>query len=117
MSGTQTLRRLTRLDVAKELAFTGRILSGAEAVELGLATHVSDQPREAAFELAREIATRSPDAVRAAKRLLNASGLVGSEEGLRLEEKLQRSVIGRPNQIEAVRSNLEKRPARFRDPE
>jgi enoyl-CoA hydratase/carnithine racemase len=117
MSGTQTLRRLTRLDVAKELAFTGRILSGAEAVELGLATHVSDQPREAAFELAREIATRSPDAVRAAKRLLNASGLVGSEEGLRLEEKLQRSVIGRPNQIEAVRSNLEKRPARFHDPE
>ena len=117
MSGTQTLRRLTRLDVAKELAFTGRILSGAEAVELGLATHVSDQPREAAFELAREIATRSPDAVRAAKRLLHTSGLVSSEEGLRLEEKLQRSVIGRPNQIEAVRANLEKRPARFRDPE
>ena len=117
MSGTQTLRRLTRLDVAKELAFTGRVLSGGEAVELGLATHVSDQPREAAFELAREIATRSPDAVRAAKRLFNASGLVSNEEGLRLEEKLQRSVIGRPNQIEAVRSNLEKRPAKFRDPE
>lgn len=116
MSGSQTLRRLVRLDVAKELAFTGRVLSGEEAVRLGLATHVSDQPREAAFELAREIAARSPDAIRAAKRLLNASGLVDSDEGLRLEEKLQRGLIGRPNQIEAVRSNLEKRPARFRDP-
>jgi enoyl-CoA hydratase/carnithine racemase len=117
MSGTQTLRRLIPLDVAKELAFTGRILSGKEAVELGLATRVSDAPREAAFELAREIAAKSPDAIRAAKRLLNASGLVGTEEGLRLEEKLQRSVIGRPNQIEAVRSNMEKRPPRFADPD
>jgi enoyl-CoA hydratase/carnithine racemase len=85
-------------------------------VELGLATRVSDAPREAAFELAREIAAKSPDAIRAAKRLLNASGLVGTEEGLRLEEKLQRSVIGRPNQIEAVRSNLEKRAPKFQDP-
>ncbi len=78
---------------------------------------MTSHPREAAFELAREIAGRSPDAIRAAKQLLNASGLVGTEEGLGLEEKLQRSVIGRPNQIEAVRSNLEKRPARYRDPE
>lgn len=116
MSGTQTLRRLARLDVAKELAFTGRIVSGEEAVALGLATHVSANPREAAFELAREIAARSPDAVRAGKRLFFEAGLVGSEEGLRLEEKLQRSLLGRPNQIEAVRSNLEKRAARFRDP-
>ncbi|MEK7839404.1 MAG: enoyl-CoA hydratase/isomerase family protein, partial [candidate division NC10 bacterium] len=58
MTGSQTLRRLTRLDVAKELTFTGRIVSGTEAVALGLATHVSDSPREAALGLAREIAGR-----------------------------------------------------------
>ena len=116
MSGTQTLRRLTRLDVAKELTYTGRVVSGTEAVALGLATRAVETPREAALELARDIAARSPDAVRAAKRLLDASGVVGLAEGLRLEEELQRSLIGRPNQIEAVRANVEKRAPRFRDP-
>jgi enoyl-CoA hydratase/carnithine racemase len=117
MSGTQTLRRLVRLDVAKELTYTGRVVGGAEAVELGLATHLADAPRDAAFELAREIAGRSPDAVRAAKRLLDASGVIGVAEGLHLEEELQRGLLGRPNQIEAVRANAEKREPRFRDPE
>jgi enoyl-CoA hydratase/carnithine racemase len=117
MSGTQTLRRLVRLDVAKELTFTGRIVEGAEAVELGLATRVSADPHADALELARQIAGRSPEAIRAGKQLLEASALVGVEEGLALEAKLQRSLIGRPNQIEAVKANLEKREPTFRDPE
>jgi enoyl-CoA hydratase/carnithine racemase len=115
MSGSQTLRRLVRLDVAKELTFTGRIVSGVEAVELGLATHVSDTPREAAFELAREIASKSPSAIRAGKRLLGAAGLLDLETGLRLEEELQASLLGKPDQIEAVRANAEKREPRFED--
>jgi enoyl-CoA hydratase/carnithine racemase len=117
MSGTQTLRRLVRLDVAKELTLTGRIVSGTEAVQLGLATRTSDAPREAALELAREMASKSPDAIRAGKQLLDAAGLVSVEEGLMLEEKLQRSLIGRPNQIESVQANLQKRAPEFRDPE
>lgn len=117
MSGTQTLRRLVRLDVAKELTLTGRIVSGTEAVQLGLATRTSDAPREAALELAREMAGKSPDAIRAGKQLLDAAGRVSLEEGLMLEEKLQRSLIGRPNQIEAVQANLQKRASEFRDPE
>jgi enoyl-CoA hydratase/carnithine racemase len=114
MSGTQTLRRLLPLDVVKELTFTGRVVSGAEAVELGLATHLSESPRDDALELAREIASKSPDAIRAAKKLLNASGLVSLEEGLQLEAKLQGQLIGSPNQIEAVRANLEKRAPDFK---
>jgi enoyl-CoA hydratase/carnithine racemase len=117
MSGTQTLRHLVRLDVAKELTFSGRVISGTEAVELGLATHVSDTPREAAMELAREIAGKSPEAIRSAKKLLNRAPLVGVEEGLKLEEQLQLGLVGRPNQVEAVRANLEKRDPLFRDPE
>ncbi|RIL05344.1 MAG: crotonase/enoyl-CoA hydratase family protein [Proteobacteria bacterium] len=116
MSGTQTLRRLVRLDVAKELTFTGRVVSGPEAVELGLATRVADDPRAAALALAAEIAGKSPDAIRAGKRLLDQSGVVPVAEGLQLEESLQRGLIGRPNQIESVRANLEKRPPRFADP-
>ncbi len=117
MTGSQTLRRLMRLDVAKELTFTGRIVSGTEAVELGLVTHLSDTPREAALELAREIAGRSPDAIRAGKRLFETSGVVSPEEGLRLEASLQRALIGSPNQVEAVRANVEKRAPHFRDPD
>ncbi len=117
MSGTQTLRHLVGLDVAKELTFTGREVSGSEALALGLATRVSETPRETALELAREIATRSPDAIRAGKQLLNAAPLVGVEEGLRLEARLQAGLLAKPNQIEAVKASLEKRPASFRDPE
>jgi enoyl-CoA hydratase/carnithine racemase len=117
MTGTQTLRHLVRQDVARELTYTGRIVSGTEAVELGLATQVSDTPYQAALELAREIAARSPDAVRAAKRLLTAAPLVNTDEGLLLEEKLQRSLIGGRNQIEAVQANLQKRDPKFVDPE
>ena len=116
MAGTQTLRNLVRLDVAKELTFSGRVISGSEAYELGLATRVSDHPLEDALELAREIAAKSPDAIRAGKKLLNASVQVSLEEGLRLEEKIQADLIGSPNQIESVRANLEKRPPSFQDP-
>lgn len=117
MSGTQTLRRLVRLDIAKDLTFTGRVVEGPEAVALGLATRVEADPRAAALALARDIAGRSPDAIRAGKRLLDQSGLVPVPEGLALEERLQRGLIGRPNQVEAVRANLEKRTPRFADPE
>jgi enoyl-CoA hydratase/carnithine racemase len=75
MSGTQTLRRLVRLDVAKELTFTGRIVSAHEAATLGLVTRVTEEPRSAALALAHEIATKSPDAIRSAKQLLDATSL------------------------------------------
>jgi enoyl-CoA hydratase/carnithine racemase len=117
MSASQTLRRLVRLDVAKELTFTGRIVSGNQAAELGLATHLSDTPREAALELAREIASKSPTAIRAGKQLLDASGDLDVAAGLLLEERLQKTLLGTPNQIESVRANVEKREARFEDPD
>jgi enoyl-CoA hydratase/carnithine racemase len=96
MTVSQTLRRLVRTDIARELTFSGRILSGTEAVEMGIATHLSDTPRDAARELAGRIAGRSPDAIRAGKRLLNETDRMGVEEGLRLEAQLQATLIGRP---------------------
>lgn len=116
MAGTQTLRHLVRLDVAKELTFTGRVFSGTEAAELGLATQISDTPHAAALEMAREIASKSPDAVRASKRLFNETRQLGVAEGLQLEASLQAGLIGSPNQVEAVKSNLQKRQAEFTDP-
>jgi len=117
MSGTQTLRQLVREDVAKELVYTARIVSGEEAVAMGLATRTSDTPYEDAHALAREIAARSPDAVRAAKQLLERTRHLDEAAGLRLEEEIQRSVMGKKNQLEAVRANMEKREPVFEDPE
>jgi len=114
---SQTLPRLVRADVAKELTFTGRTVSGVEAAELGLVTHLSDAPHEAAHELAREIADKSPNAVRAAKQLFDALPDLSVAQGLRLEEGLQRGLLGKPNQVEAVKANLEKRAPSFSDPD
>ncbi|MDJ0847337.1 MAG: crotonase/enoyl-CoA hydratase family protein [Myxococcota bacterium] len=116
MTLSQTLPRLVKIDVAKELAYTGRIVPGAEAVELGLATRLSENPRKDALELAREIAGKSPDAVRAAKRLFDEASRIGVEAGLALEEQLQRDLLGGANQLEAVKANAEKRDPAFRDP-
>jgi enoyl-CoA hydratase/carnithine racemase len=117
MTGTQTLRHLVGLDVAKELAFTGRIVSGTEARELGLVTRVESSPRDAAFATAALIASKSPHAIRATKKLFNASGYASLEGGLALEEELQRGLLGTPNQMEAVLANVEKRPPHYHDPE
>jgi enoyl-CoA hydratase/carnithine racemase len=69
MGITAALPRLVRIDVAKELTYTGRVIDAGEALALGLVTRVADDPHAAALALAHEIAARSPDAVRAAKRL------------------------------------------------
>ena len=116
MAITRTLPRLVGIDVAKELAFTGRIVSGTEAFDLGLVTHVADDPLAAARELAAEIAGRSPDAVRGMKRLFNEAWTGTPEETLALEARLQLGLLGTPNQLEAVRAGMLKEPARFVDP-
>ena len=77
MTGTWLLPRLVGDDVARELTYTGRMISGEEAVAIGLCTRVSDDPRAEALALAAEIAGKSPVAIRQAKRLLDASTTPG----------------------------------------
>ena len=117
MSLTQTLPRLVGIDVAKELTFTGRVFSGEEALALGVVTRLAPDPLTVAQDLATEIAGRSPDAVRGAKRLLQESWSASPVEGLRLEAELQRSLIGSPNQIAAVTAGFTKQAPEFIDPE
>jgi enoyl-CoA hydratase/carnithine racemase len=109
MTGSQVLPALVGLDVAKELTFTGRTVTGEEARRLGLATRVSDHPYEDAHALAREIVGRSPGAIRSAKALLNLAGRVSFEEGLLAEQRAQRALIGTPDQLESVLASLEQR--------
>lgn len=93
MSVTRTLPRLVGIDVAKELTFTARVVSGAEACRLGLVTRVAEDPLAAAMELAREIAAHSPDAVRRAKRLYDEAWTGPAAETLALEARLQGELI------------------------
>jgi enoyl-CoA hydratase/carnithine racemase len=118
MGITQTLPRLVAADVAKELTFTGRIISGTEAGTLGLVTRVVDDPLAAALELAHEIARKSPHAVRAAKRLYDEtwSG-ADTATALMLESELQVGLMGSANQLEAVAAGMERRDAHYADPD
>ena len=113
MTGTVILPKLVGLDVAKDLTFTGRIVSGEEAVALGLATRLSDDPHAAALELAADLATKSPDALREGKRLLNLSGTRTLAEQLHDERVTMASLIGSPNQVEATMAYFETRSPSF----
>ena len=116
MAGTQLMRHLVREDVVRELTYTARIFSAEEALAYGFATRLAEDPRAAAMATAREITERSPDAIRAAKRLLNQAVVCDPCAGLVVETSEQVRLIGAPNQVEAVRANLENRPPCFADP-
>ncbi|MFE3060861.1 crotonase/enoyl-CoA hydratase family protein [Nocardia sp. NPDC059236] len=115
MTGTQLLPELVGRDVAKELTFSGRILSGTEAFELGLATRVCADPRGSALELAHSIADRNPEAITAAKRLLDLAGRVDLETGFAAEQAEIGALVGSANQVEAVNAEFEARRPRFAD--
>jgi len=115
LGGTQLMRHLAREDVIRELTYTGRVFSGLEACQMGFATRACDDPRAEALALAAEIAARSPDAVRAAKRLFNNAPYRTAAEGLIDESFEQSRLIGAPNQIEAVLAALQKRAPKFSD--
>lgn len=116
MAGVLLMRELVRADLLRELVFSGRVFSGSEAVALGIATRVCADPLAEALAFATEVAAKSPDAIRAAKRLLNLSASSGAAEILLAESAEQQALIGSANQTEAVRANLEKRAATFCDP-
>lgn len=117
MAITKTLPSLVRADVAKELVLSGRVVEAEEALALGLVTRLADDPFAAAHELAREIASKSPDAVRADKRLLNRVYQPPVTDSLAMEASLQGELIGSPNQMEAVDAAMNKRQGEFSDPE
>jgi enoyl-CoA hydratase/carnithine racemase len=116
MTGTATLPRLVGPDVAKELAWTGRTVSGDEAARIGLATRSSDTPLDDALTLAREIATKNPHAIRGIKRLVEQSGRVPLAQQYANEREVIGSLVSTPNQVEAVAAFFEQREPDFADP-
>ncbi len=113
MGISQFLPKLMRMDQAKELMTTARMIGAHEAMDVGLVTRVADDPHLAAQNLIDEIKGRSPDAVNAAKALIEKTWNMPVGEGLEIEGALQADLIGTPNQMEAVMSGMAKRPPKF----
>lgn len=116
MGITATIPGVVPQDKAREMAYTGRVLSAQEALAAGLVTEVVDDPLQRAQEVAAEIAAKSPDAIRCIKKLFNESWKGDPATALRLEADLQAQVMAGENQAEAARANMEKRPPKFSDP-
>lgn len=115
MTGTFMLTRLVRNDIARELTYTARVFDAREGHALGLVTRLSDTPYDAAMALAGEIAGRNPHGVRGAKALFNRMFADGAAGQFAQERDVIHSLIGTPNQVEAITANLEKRAPDFRD--
>ncbi len=116
MAGTQLWSRFVREDIIRELTYTARVFSGVEANEYGFATRLTENPLAEALETAQQIANKNPDAIRAAKRLIDNQIPGDAAEGLLAESVAQTAIIKTPNQIEAVMANMQKRAPKFSDP-
>lgn len=116
MGGFALWRGQVREDVLRALTYTNREFSGEEALALGFATELAADPLARAIALAQEIAARSPTAIRAAKGLFAHAWDAPLGEILQEESYAQQRLMGSRNQLEAVRSQVERRPPLFTDP-
>mmetsp|Transcript_6078 Transcript_6078/g.13239 ORF Transcript_6078/g.13239 Transcript_6078/m.13239 type:complete len:338 (-) Transcript_6078:137-1150(-) len=106
MSASVTLRELVRIDVAKELTMTGRVITGTEAADLGLITRCVEDPMAESVKVAKEIASRSPDSVAAAKELYQETWVAPEEFCLKAETVVQRQLLASWNQMAASGRNF-----------
>lgn len=115
MAGFALWRSMARDDVVRELAYTAREFTAEQGAAMGFVTHVEEDAYGAAMTLAREIAGRNPEAVRAAKRLANLCADAEPGAILKAESDEQRKLLRTPNQMEAVMANMQKRAPSFTD--
>ena len=115
MAGWPIWRGLVRDDVLRELAYTAREFDAEEALRHGFVTRIADDPHAAALDLATAVASRSPHAIRGIKRLANMAHDADPRTLLQAETDEQVAVIGKPNMMEAVAANMQKRAAVFED--
>jgi enoyl-CoA hydratase/carnithine racemase len=115
MGGMALMRRLARTDVIRKLTFSAEEFDAPQALDWGFVTELSDTPLERARAMAADIANKSPDAIRAAKALIQETELMTWQDTLLAESRAQEKLIGQPNQMEAVMAGLAKRSPKFTD--
>ncbi|PCJ64750.1 MAG: enoyl-CoA hydratase [Candidatus Hydrogenedentota bacterium] len=114
-----TLQRITRVvskGMAREMAFTGRKLSGERALQFGLVNEVYDDKEEmleGARTMAAEIAANPPLAVQGTKEILNYSDEHTVQEGLDYVAQWNASFLHSKDLTEAITSFVEKREPNF----
>lgn len=115
MSSTQIMRHMVRDDVIRELIYTAKIFDAEQALKWGFITDIVDDALAHAMAVAKQIANKNPDAIKAAKKIVDASYYLTAEQGLLMESVEQDKIMGTPNQIEAVMAELQKRKPNFTD--
>jgi enoyl-CoA hydratase/carnithine racemase len=115
VAGIALLRGLVRDDLARELTYTARVMSGTEAAAIGVVTRTAPDPYASAMTLAQEIAGQSPAAILAGKRLLNLSMETDVAEILLAESREQEVLLASSGHAETLRAAREKRAPRFDD--
>ncbi|MCR6033125.1 crotonase/enoyl-CoA hydratase family protein [Nocardioides sp. zg-579] len=93
MSGIRSLSELVGPDTAKLLTMTADVIDGEEAHDLGLVTELAADPVAEATALARRLATRSPDQLAAAKRLLEGATTRSARRTFALERLEQAQLL------------------------
>ena len=109
------LRGQVRPDVIRELVYTARIVHADEAQQLGLITRICGDPRAEALSISREIAARSPAAIRAAKRLVTNMTEADRGGALQAESDVQAVLLRRGDNLEAFSAHAERRLPRYVD--
>ena len=114
-SGTQRLPRRVGAAMAKELIFSGKMISAVEAERIGLANHVypADELMNKAMEMAESFAKNAQIAVRYSKACIDRGMETGIDEGIAMENELFAMCFATRDQKEGMKAFLEKRPASF----
>ncbi|MCI5099815.1 crotonase/enoyl-CoA hydratase family protein [Phaeobacter italicus] len=114
MGGMVLLPRLLRSDVLRRLTYTAEKVSAPQALDWGLVTELAEDPIARAQELATLIAGQSPAAIRAAKALIETAEVSTDRAEVLLEEsRVQVGLIGKPEQMEVVAAQMQKRAPKF----
>jgi enoyl-CoA hydratase/carnithine racemase len=117
LGGTYWLPRIVGPAKAKELIFTGETIDADEALAIGLVNRLVDDAdlESAATALATRIAGQPPIAVRGSKRAIDKACFQSLGEGLREAAVGQAECIRSADFLEAMKSNLEKRPPTYQN--
>jgi enoyl-CoA hydratase/carnithine racemase len=115
LGATQYVARFAHYGAACKLVYTGDPIGAVEALRVGIVDEIvsRDKLLEHSTELAKKIASKSPPAIRAAKRCMVKAQESRLEEGLRFEEGVLADLWASDDKNEAVTSFLEKRTPRF----